>query len=117
EALEQIRNGSTSKETDDAGQTLPPLVLPAFQQRARLRALCRRIDVLMRDVARLGESAIALHLDATKVQTCLDQAKLELWEAQPTHVCPHCQGIDPQCLPCRGAGWVTATKLPAARAS
>jgi hypothetical protein len=108
QALAQVREeGQQACGLDDAGRPLPEQAVPAFQQRKELRALCRQMDALSREVARLGNSAVGSFLEGHRVQHHLREAKQAVWAAQPAHVCPSCQGGQSGCVLCRGQGWVT----------
>jgi hypothetical protein len=108
QALAQVREeAQPACGLDDAGRPLPEQAVPAFQQRKDLRALCRQLDALSRDVARLGNSAVGCFLDGQSVQNHLGEARQAVWAAQPAHVCPSCQGTQSGCVLCRGQGWVT----------
>ena len=108
QALAQVRDEAQQAcGPDDAGKPLPQQAVPAFRQRKELRALCRRMDALSREVARLGDSPVGFFLDGQRVQNQLREAKQAVWAAQPAHVCPTCQGGDSGCVLCRGQGWVT----------
>jgi hypothetical protein len=122
QALAQIKQGIKPKEAldriqgppqdagaplvDDSGQPLPEPAIPAFKQRKELVALCRQIDTLCRDVERLGNSPLCVHLQHQSAQAHLRRARNELWTSQPAHICPNCAGRNPCCSLCRGHGWV-----------
>jgi hypothetical protein len=93
---------------DDAGKPLAERVRSAFQGRKELRSLCRQLDTLDREIARLSKAAVGFFLDAERAQNHLRQAKQEVWSAQPAHVCPSCNGTESRCARCREQGWITA---------
>ena len=110
EALAQVQDATQPDEAslvDDAGEPLPEQALPAFQQRRQLRALCRRLGAFRREVVRLAEAPVGIHLDSKQVLTCLGDAERTLLASLPAHVCPACRGAEPGCDLCRGHGWVT----------
>jgi len=111
DALAQVQQAPPPDEAplvDDAGEPLPEQALAAFQQRRQLRALCRRLGAFRREVVRLAESAVGIHLDSKQVLNCLGDAERTLFASLPAHVCPACRGAEPGCDLCRGHGWVTA---------
>jgi hypothetical protein len=108
QALAQVREESQQAcSLDDSGKPLPERAVPAFQQRQALRALCRQLDAVNREVARLADSPVGVYLDSPGVENHLREAKQAVWAAQPAHVCPTCQGGDSGCVLCRGQGWIT----------
>jgi hypothetical protein len=109
QALAHTADARPSEDTvDDAGRPLPDQVKAIFQRRNELRALCRQMDALDREIARLGQATVGFFLDAARAQNHLRQAKQEVWAAQPAHVCPSCSGAESACALCRGQGWITA---------
>jgi hypothetical protein len=113
QALAQIHDTSAkdcAAWADDDGRPVPEGVVPAFRQRDELRTLCRRIEILVRKVKRLGDTPIGVHLDIEQVLSIMEAARKALWAAQPARICMHAPGEESHCDLCGGYGW-----LPQAR--
>jgi hypothetical protein len=109
QALAQVKDTSAkdcAAWADDDGRPLPEGVLPAFRQRAELRSLCRRIEILGREVKHLGDAPIGVHLDIEQVLNILEAARNALWAAQPARLCMHDPGEESHCDLCGGYGWL-----------
>jgi len=72
-----------------------------------LRALCRQIDALDREIGwamqRLGSSSMG---NARK--TIFVKPSKKYGPPNLAHVCPSCNGAESGCALCRGQGWITA---------
>jgi hypothetical protein len=122
QTLTQVQAASQNAQaamTDDDGQPLPEAVLPAFRQRAQLRALCRRIEALGQEVQHLNRAPVGVHLDIERVITSFEEARRALLAGEPARVCLHGPGADSVCDKCRGHGWLPAgvREIPPGQAS
>lgn len=99
---------SKDEATDEIGVTIPAKAKPFFALVPRLRAACRQIDGLVKEIEALGDAGLKRLLHVQSITTHLKSAKKGIWDGRPSHVCPYCKGKKATCEACKGEGWVTA---------
>lgn len=93
---------------DADGKAVPEQARTAFQKAEEFVQIGKDVDGIVKRVKELSESPAGrcLHFEDVKVQ--IKNVKGAVLQSRPTHVCPYCNGSDPDCRCCRGCGWTLA---------